>query len=95
MIAGQEDLLLNSLQWPLSVPLGDFTNDVQWENVRAELEVQHNSKKFDHIDLELVFLRAKEALLAQEDKESQPLGSLGTVEPVVGRVGDPEAANAL
>ena len=50
------------------------SNETQWENVRAELEMQHKVNKFDNIALDIVFARSKAGLLARDDEESVPLG---------------------
>ena len=50
------------------------SNETQWENVRAELEMQHKVNKFDNIALDIVFARSKAGLLARDDEESVPVG---------------------
>ena len=60
ILASEEGLLTSSLFWPLSVPIGETKNDMQWDMVLQELKTAHQYSKFDNVALAGVFERAKQ-----------------------------------
>ena len=75
ILASEESVLTSSLLWPLSVPLCEAANEIQWESVRRELDTAYRFANFDTVALASVFDRAKQELLARPDTESVPHAS--------------------
>jgi len=72
VLAQDEGLLTSSLSWPMSVPVGETADAIQWELIVKELQTLEKFSKVEKIALPLVFNASKQLLMLRDDRETIP-----------------------